>query len=40
MTTYEKDQLVRTQVYNDLFFDASEASANVNPQYFHVRVNE
>ncbi|CAF1913992.1 unnamed protein product [Rotaria magnacalcarata] len=40
MTTYEKDQLVRTQVYNDLFFDASEAPANVNPQYFHVRVNE
>ncbi|CAF4969021.1 unnamed protein product, partial [Rotaria socialis] len=40
MTTYEKDQLVKAQVYNDLFFDASEAPANINPQYFHVRVNE
>ncbi|CAF1285973.1 unnamed protein product [Rotaria sordida] len=40
MVTYDKDQLVRTQIYNDLFFDAYETPININSQYFYVRMNE
>ncbi|CAF1203308.1 unnamed protein product [Rotaria sp. Silwood1] len=40
MVTYDKDQNSKTQIYNDLFFDAYDTSTNINPQYFYVRLNE
>ncbi|CAF3653683.1 unnamed protein product [Adineta steineri] len=40
LVTYNKDQTPKTQIYNDLFFDTDEASMDINPQYYYVRLNE
>jgi hypothetical protein len=39
MVTYEKDQEPKAQIYNDLFFDASQAPVDMNSQYFYARLN-
>jgi hypothetical protein len=37
---FGQDQPPKSQIYNDLFFDADDAPVNINPQFFYARLND